>query len=79
MQRALDDMDQATGHKNAYFRCSSDELPREGGGARRGFAKESPLTHTRLRATGKQGKDAIEVDPTSALEEPPWHTGRRRS
>jgi prolyl-tRNA synthetase len=28
------------------------------------------VTHTRLRATGKQGKDAIAVDPTSALEEP---------
>src|SRR5713101_3182759 len=36
-----------------------------------GFAKEvAVVTHTRLRATGKQGKDAIEVDPTSALEEP---------
>src|SRR5213075_2234778 len=36
-----------------------------------GFAKQVALvTHTRLRATGKQGKDAIEVDPTSALEKP---------
>ena len=36
-----------------------------------GFAKEVALvTHTRLRATGKAGAKAVEVDPASALEEP---------
>src|SRR5207247_9461316 len=36
-----------------------------------GFAKEVALvTHTRLRATGKTGAEAIAVDPESKLEEP---------
>ena len=72
MQRALDDMIKATGHKNAYFPLfiPMSYLAKEAEHVE-GFAKEVALvTHTRLRATGKQGKDAIEVDPTSALEEP---------
>src|SRR6266481_6304971 len=72
MQRALDDMFKATGHHNAYFPLfiPMSFLAKEAEHVE-GFAKEVALvTHTRLRATGKQGKDAIEVDPTSALEEP---------
>jgi len=72
MQRALDDLIKATGHKNAYFPLfiPMSFLAKEAEHVE-GFAKEVALvTHTRLRATGKQGKDAIEVDPTSALEEP---------
>ncbi len=72
MQRALDDMFKATGHKNAYFPLfiPMSFLAKEAEHVE-GFAKEVALvTHTRLRATGKEGKDAIAVDPTSALEEP---------
>src|SRR5437667_9206339 len=72
MQRALDDMFRATGHRNAYFPLFIPEsfLHREAEHVE-GFAKEvAVVTHTRLRATGKEGKDAIAVDPTSALEEP---------
>ena len=70
MQRALDDMIKATGHQNAYFPLfiPMSYLAKEAEHVE-GFAKEVALvTHTRLRATGKEGKDAIEVDPTSALE-----------
>ncbi len=36
-----------------------------------GFAKEVALvTHTRLKATGKSGAQAVMLDPESALEEP---------
>ncbi|MGH7521868.1 MAG: proline--tRNA ligase [Gemmatimonadales bacterium] len=72
MQRALDDLIKATGHKNAYFPLfiPMSFLAKEAEHVE-GFAKEvAVVTHTRLRATGKQGKDAIAVDPTSALEEP---------
>ncbi len=72
MQRALDDMIKASGHKNAYFPLfiPMSYLAKEAEHVE-GFAKEVALvTHTRLRATGKEGKDAVEVDPTSALEEP---------
>src|SRR5881409_691475 len=72
MQRALDDMFAATGHRNAYFPLfiPMSFLAKEAEHVE-GFAKEvAVVTHTRLRATGKQGKDAIAVDPTSALEEP---------
>ncbi len=72
MQRALDDMIKASGHKNAYFPLfiPMSYLAKEAEHVE-GFAKEVALvTHTRLRATGKEGKGAIEVDPTSALEEP---------
>src|SRR6266853_717118 len=72
MQRALDDMIKASGHKNAYFPLfiPMSYLAKEAEHVE-GFAKEVALvTHTRLRATGKEGKDAVAVDPTSALEEP---------
>jgi prolyl-tRNA synthetase len=72
MQRALDDMLRATGHRNAYFPLfiPMSFLAKEAEHVE-GFAKEVALvTHTRLMATGKQGKDAIAIDPTSALEEP---------
>ena len=72
MQRALDDMIKATGHQNAYFPLfiPMSYLAKEAEHVE-GFAKEVALvTHTRLRATGKEGKEAIAVDPTSALEEP---------
>jgi prolyl-tRNA synthetase len=72
MQRALDDMFRASGHRNAYFPLfiPMSFLAKEAEHVE-GFAKEVALvTHTRLRATGRQGADAIAVDPTSALEEP---------
>jgi len=72
MQRALDDMFKATGHQNAYFPLFIPQsfLAREAQHVE-GFAKEVAIvTHTRLRATGKEGAAAVEVDPTSALEEP---------
>jgi prolyl-tRNA synthetase len=72
MQRALDDMIRASGHRNAYFPLfiPMSFLAKEAEHVE-GFAKEvAVVTHTRLRATGKQGTGAIAVDPTSALEEP---------
>lgn len=72
MQRALDDMFKATGHQNAYFPLFIPQsfLAKEAEHVE-GFAKEVAIvTHTRLRATGKEGADAVAVDPTSALEEP---------
>jgi len=68
MQRALDDMFKATGHRNAYFPLfiPMSFLAKEAEHVE-GFAKEVAIvTHTRLKATGK----TIAVDPTSALEEP---------
>jgi prolyl-tRNA synthetase len=72
MQRALDDMFRASGHRNAYFPLfiPMSFLAKEAEHVE-GFAKEvAVVTHTRLRATGKDGARAIEVDPSSALEEP---------
>jgi prolyl-tRNA synthetase len=72
MQGALDEMIKATGHRNAYFPLfiPMSFLAKEAEHVE-GFAKEVALvTHTRLRATGKAGREALEVDPTSALEEP---------
>jgi prolyl-tRNA synthetase len=72
MQRALDDMFKATGHRNAYFPLFIPQsfLAKEAEHVE-GFAKEVALvTHTRLKATGKAGAGAVVVDPTSALEEP---------
>ncbi len=72
MQRALDDMFKATGHQNAYFPLFIPQsfLAKEAEHVE-GFAKEvAVVTHTRLKATGKSGAEAIAVDPTSALEEP---------
>jgi prolyl-tRNA synthetase len=72
MQRALDDMFRASGHRNAYFPLfiPMSFLAKEAEHVE-GFAKEVAIvTHTRLRATGKEGVGAIAVDPSSALEEP---------
>src|SRR2546427_4556706 len=72
MQRALDDMLRATGHRNAYFPLfiPMSFLAKEAEHVE-GVAKEvAVVPHTRLRATGKQGAGAVAVDPTSALEEP---------
>jgi len=72
MQSALDAMFKATGHQNAYFPLFIPQsfLAKEAEHVE-GFAKEVALvTHTRLRATGKEGAAAIEVDPDSKLEEP---------
>ncbi|HUL49446.1 MAG TPA: proline--tRNA ligase [Gemmatimonadales bacterium] len=72
MQRALDDMFKVTGHENAYFPLFIPQsfLAREAQHVE-GFAKEVALvTHTRLKATGKTGAEAIAVDPESKLEEP---------
>jgi prolyl-tRNA synthetase len=72
MQRALDDRIRETGHQNAYFPLfiPMSFLAKEAQHVE-GFAKEAALvTHTRLRATGKPGAAAVEVDPSSELEEP---------
>ena len=72
MQAALDAMFKATGHQNAYFPLFIPQsfLAKEAEHVE-GFAKEVALvTHTRLRATGKEGAAAIEVDPESRLDEP---------
>src|SRR5437588_390028 len=72
MQRALDDMFKATGHRNAYFPLfiPMSFLAKEAEHVE-GFAKEVALvTHTRLKATGKTGAQAVMPDPASALEEP---------
>src|SRR5437762_3135253 len=72
MQAALDDMFKATGHQNAYFPLfiPMSFLAKEAEHVE-GFAKEVALvTHTRLKATGKSGAQAVMLDPESALEEP---------
>jgi prolyl-tRNA synthetase len=72
MQGALDAMFKATGHENAYFPLfiPMSFLAKEAEHVE-GFAKEVALvTHTRLKATGKAGAEAIAVDPDSKLEEP---------
>src|SRR5213594_2702988 len=71
MQRVLDGMFKETGHENAYFPLFIPKsfLAREAEHVE-GFAKECAIvTHTRLRATGKTGADALEPDPASRLEE----------
>jgi prolyl-tRNA synthetase len=71
MQRALDDMIKAAGHRNAYFPLFIPQsfLAKEAEHVE-GFAKEVALvTHTRLKATGKPGAAAVMPDPASALEE----------
>src|SRR5438876_827231 len=72
MQCALDHMFRASGHRNAYFPLfiPMGFLAKEAEHVE-GFAKEVAIvTHTRLRATGKEGAGAVAVDPASALEEP---------
>src|SRR5258705_681203 len=68
MQRALDDMFRATGHRTAYFPLfiPMSFLAKEAEHVE-GFAKEVALvTHTRLKVTN----GVLGVDPASALEEP---------
>src|SRR5216117_1260943 len=68
MQRALDDMFKATGHRNAYFPLfiPMSFLAKEAEHVE-GFAKEVALvTHTRLKVTN----GVLGVDSASALEEP---------
>ncbi|MFH0939056.1 MAG: proline--tRNA ligase [Planctomycetota bacterium] len=70
MQRELDDRFKATGHVNAYFPVfiPVSFLNKEAQHVE-AFAKEcAVVTHYRLRA--KSDKSGVEVDPTSALEEP---------
>jgi prolyl-tRNA synthetase len=72
MQGALDGMFKATGHQNAYFPIFIPQsfLAKEAEHVE-GFAKEVALvTHTRLKATGKPGAQAVMPDPASQLEEP---------
>ncbi len=72
MQRALDDMFKATGHQNAYFPLFIPmSLFAKEAEHVEGFAKEvAVVTHTRLKATGKAGAEALEPDPESVLEQP---------
>jgi prolyl-tRNA synthetase len=72
MQGALDDQIRATGHQNAYFPLfiPMSFLAKEAEHVE-GFAKEVAIvTHTRLKATGKAGAQAVTPDPASALDEP---------
>jgi prolyl-tRNA synthetase len=72
MQDALDDMFKETGHQNAYFPLLIPQsfLAKEAEHVE-GFAKEvAVVTHTRLKATGKSGAEAVTPDPASLLEEP---------
>ena len=71
MQRALDDMFKATGHRNAYFPLFIPKsfLAREAEHVE-GFAKECAIvTHSRLKTTEVDGKTTVVPDPDSALEE----------
>ena len=64
MQRALDDKFKATGHQNAYFPLFIPQsfLVREAEHVE-GFAKEAAIvTHTRLKATGESGANAVIPD-----------------
>src|SRR5690606_28852871 len=69
MQRALDGMFKATGHRNAYFPLFIPQgfLAREAEHVE-GFAKEcAVVTHYRLKSDGEGG---LMVDPDAKLEEP---------
>jgi prolyl-tRNA synthetase len=71
MQGVLDGMFKETGHENAYFPLFIPKsfLAKEAEHVE-GFAKECAIvTHTRLRATSREGADGIEPDPASRLEE----------
>jgi prolyl-tRNA synthetase len=72
MRDDLDRRFRETGHQNAYFPLLIPQsfLSREAEHVE-GFAKEAAIvTHTRLRATGKGGAQALEPDPDAKLEEP---------
>ncbi len=71
MKCVLDRMFKETGHVNAYFPLLIPKsfLAREAEHVE-GFAKECAIvTHTRLKATGGKGLDAVVPDPDSKLEE----------
>ena len=71
MQRVLDGMFKATGHRNAYFPLFIPKsfLAREAEHVE-GFAKECAIvTHSRLKAVEKDGRTTLVPDPDSALEE----------
>ena len=69
MQRALDGMFKATGHRNAYFPLFIPQSFLEKEAAHvEGFAKEcAVVTHYRLTSDGKGG---LMVDPEAKLDEP---------
>jgi prolyl-tRNA synthetase len=72
MQRALDDMFKATGHRNAYFPLLIPQsfFSREAEHVE-GFAKEMAIvTHTRLKVAEEDGRRVLVPDPESRLEEP---------
>src|SRR5437773_5683879 len=72
VRRARGDMLRPSGHRNAYVPLfiPMSFLAKEAEHVE-GFAKAGArVTHTRRRATGKEGAGAIAVDPTSELEEP---------
>ncbi len=71
LQRELDSRFKATGHVNAYFPLFIPKsfLAKEAEHVE-GFAKEAAIvTHTRLKATGQAGVNAVTPDPESKLEE----------
>ncbi|HEV2129947.1 MAG TPA: aminoacyl--tRNA ligase-related protein [Longimicrobiaceae bacterium] len=72
MRDQLDRRFRETGHQNAYFPLFIPQsfLSREAEHIE-GFAKEAAIvTHTRLKATGLGGAQALAPDPESKLEEP---------
>jgi len=72
MRDQLDRRFRETGHQNAYFPLFIPQsyLAREAEHVE-GFAKEAAIvTHTRLKATGESGANALVPDPESRLEEP---------
>lgn len=71
MKVVLDRMFKETGHVNAYFPIFIPKsfFAREAEHVE-GFAKECAIvTHTRLKATGEKGLNAVVPDPESKLEE----------
>ncbi|MEX0912031.1 MAG: proline--tRNA ligase [Gemmatimonadota bacterium] len=72
MRDQLDLRFRETGHQNAYFPLFIPQsfLSREAEHVE-GFAKEMAIvTHTRLKATGEAGANALAPDPDSRLDEP---------
>jgi prolyl-tRNA synthetase len=69
MQRVLDGMFKATGHRNAYFPLFiPPQLPRKGSEHVEGFAKSAPVvTHHRLESDGHGG---LRPAPSAQLTEP---------
>lgn len=71
IQKILDEKIKETGHVNAYFPLFIPKsfLSREAAHVE-GFAKEcAVVTHSRLKAVQKDGKNEVIVDPESQLEE----------